>query len=230
MFAAIFRFAFGSKAVAGGAAGIAIQQAITQGCKRGVFSNEAGLGSSVMVHSSSNVKEPVTQGMWGIFEVFADTMVVCTLTALVVLTSGFVDLDTGRIAAGAAGSALVGQAFDAVFGALGSKLIAVCILLFAYSTTLGWSCYGCKAVEYLFGAGAGAFYRVLFVALMPLGAVMRLDLAWTLSDTFNGLMMLPNLIGVIALSGTVVKITQNYLARKLHGSAAPPLLSAGETI
>lgn len=149
---------------------------------------------------------------------------------LAVLTSGFVDLDTGRIAAGAAGSALVGQAFDAVFGTLGSKLIAVCILLFAYSTTLGWSCYGCKAVEYLFGAGAGAGYRVLFVALMPVGAVMRLDLAWTLSDTFNGLMMLPNLIGVIALSGTVVRITQNYLARKLHGSPAPPLLSAGETM
>ena len=201
------------------------------GASSGVlFSNEAGLGSSVMVHAASNVKEPVQQGMWGIFEVFADTMVVCTLTALVVLTSGFVDLDTGRIAAGAAGSALVGHAFDAVFGALGSKLIAVCILLFAYSTALGWSCYGCKAVEYLFGAGAGTFYRVLFVALMPAGAVMRLDLAWTLSDTFNGLMMLPNLIGVVALSGTVVKITQNYLARKLHGSAAPPLLSAGETI
>ena len=106
----------------------------------------------------------------------------------------------------------------------------MCILLFAYSTALGWSCYGCKAVEYL-GAGAGAGYRVLFVALMPVGAVIRLDLAWTLSDTFNGLMMLPNLIGVIALSGTVVRITQNYLARKLHGSAAPPLLkSAGETI
>ena len=179
-----------------------------------------------MVHAASNAKEPVQQGMWGIFEVFADTMVVCTLTALVVLASGFVEPDTGRIAAGAAGSALVGQAFDAVFGALGSKLIAVCILLFAYSTALGWSCYGCKAVEYLFGAGAGAFYRVLFVALMPVGAVMRLDLAWTLSDTFNGLMMLPNLIGVVALSGTVVRITQNYLDRKLHGSPAPPLWSA----
>ena len=229
-FASIFKGAFAMKAVGGGIVGSGVKAAVTWGMKRGVFSNEAGLGSSVMVHSSSNVKEPVAQGMWGIFEVFADTMVVCTLTALVVLTSGFVDLDTGRIAAGAAGSALVGQAFDAVFGTLGSKLIAVCILLFAYSTTLGWSCYGCKAVEYLFGAGTGAFYRVLFVALMPLGAVMRLDLAWTLSDTFNGLMMLPNLIGVIALSGTVVKITQNYLARKLHGSPAPPLLSAGETI
>ena len=228
--AAIVKGAFGLRAAGGGIVGYGLSRAVTWGFKRGAFSNEAGLGSSVMVHAASNVKEPVQQGMWGIFEVFADTMVVCTLTALVVLTSGFVDLDTGRIAAGAAGSALVGQAFDAVFGTLGSKLIAVCILLFAYSTTLGWSCYGCRAVEYLFGAGAGAGYRVLFVALMPLGAVMRLDLAWTLSDTFNGLMMLPNLIGVVALSGTVVRITQNYLARKLHGSPAPPLLSAGETI
>ena len=222
--ASIFTEAFSFRAVGGGVFGYAILVAMRQGFARGVFSNEAGLGSAPMAHAASNTRDPAEQGMWGIFEVFADTMVVCTLTALVLLTSGFVDLDTGRIAAGAAGSALVGQAFDAVFGALGSKLIAVCILLFAYSTTLGWSCYGCKAVEYLFGAGAGAGYRVLFVALMPVGAVMRLDLAWTLSDTFNGLMMLPNLIGVIALSGTVVRITQNYLARKLHGSPAPPLL------
>lgn len=224
--AAIGRGAFGLQAAGGGVVGYGLSRAITWGFKRGAFSNEAGLGSSVMVHAASNVKEPVQQGMWGIFEVFADTMVVCTLTALVVLTSGLVEPDTGRMAAGAAGSALVGQAFDAVFGALGAKLIAVCVLLFAYSTTLGWSCYGCKAVEYLFGAGAGAGYRVLFVAVMPLGAVMRLDLAWALSDTFNGLMMLPNLIGVVALSGTVVRITQNYLARKLHGSPLPPLRSA----
>ena len=224
--AAIVKGAFGLQAVGGGVVGYGLSRAVTWGFKRGAFSNEAGLGSSVMVHAASNVKEPVQQGMWGIFEVFADTMVVCTLTALVVLTSGFVEPDTGRMAAGAAGSALVGQAFDAVFGTLGAKLIAVCVLLFAYSTTLGWSCYGCKAVEYLFGAEAGAGYRVLFVAVMPLGAVMRLDLAWALSDTFNGLMMLPNLIGVVALSGTVVRITQNYLARKLHGSPLPPLRSA----
>lgn len=224
--AAIVKGAFGLQAAGGGVVGYGLSRAITWGFKRGAFSNEAGLGSSVMVHAASNVKEPVQQGMWGIFEVFADTMVVCTLTALVVLTSGFVDPDTGRMAAGAAGSALVGQAFDAVFGTLGAKLIAVCVLLFAYSTVLGWSCYGCKAVEYLFGAEAGAGYRVLFVAVMPLGAVMRLDLAWALSDTFNGLMMLPNLIGVVALSGTVVRITQNYLARKLHGSPLPPLRSA----
>ena len=224
--AAIVKGAFGLQAVGGGVVGYGLSRAITWGFKRGAFSNEAGLGSSVMVHAASNVKEPVQQGMWGIFEVFADTMVVCTLTALVVLTSGLVEPDTGRMAAGAAGSALVGQAFDAVFGTLGAKLIAVCVLLFAYSTVLGWSCYGCKAVEYLFGAEAGAGYRVLFVAVMPLGAVMRLDLAWALSDTFNGLMMLPNLIGVVALSGTVVRITQNYLARKLLGSPLPPLRSA----
>ena len=224
--AAIVKGAFGLQAAGGGVVGYGLSRAVTWGFKRGAFSNEAGLGSSVMVHAASDVKEPVQQGMWGIFEVFADTMVVCTLTALVVLTSGLVEPDTGRIAAGAAGSALVGQAFAAVFGALGSRLIAVCVLLFAYSTTLGWSCYGCKAVEYLLGAGAGRLYRVLFVAVMPVGAVMRLELAWALSDTFNGLMMLPNLIGVVALSGTVEKLTQNYLARKLHGSPLPPLRSA----
>ena len=228
--AAIFKGAFNLNAAGGGALGYGISQTITWGFKRGAFSNEAGLGSAVMVNSASNVKEPVHQGMWGVFEVFADTIVVCTLTALVILTTGVVDLESGAVLAGVQDNALVGQAFTAAFGSFGPKFIAVSILLFAYSTTLGWSCYGCKAVEYLFGTGTGTFYRVLFVALMPLGAVMRLDLAWTLSDTFNGLMMLPNLIGVVALSGTVVKITQNYLARKLHGSPAPPLLSAGETI
>ena len=230
VFTAIFKGAFGLRAVGGGIVGSGVKLALTWGMKRGVFSNEAGLGSAVMVNSASNVKEPVHQGMWGVFEVFADTIVVCTLTALVILTTGVVELESGAVLAGVQDNALVGQAFTAAFGSFGPKFIAVSILLFAYSTTLGWSHYGTKAVEYLFGAGAGTFYRVLFVALMPLGAVMRLDLAWTLSDTFNGLMMLLNLIGVIALSGTVVKITQNYLARKLHGSAAPPLLSAGETI
>ena len=122
MFAAIFRFAFGSKAVAGGAAGIAIQQAITQGCKRGVFSNEAGLGSSVMVHSSSNVKEPVAQGMWGIFEVFFDTFVVCTMTAIVVLSSGYIDLETGLAVAGVDDATLVARAFGNVFAPLAKNL------------------------------------------------------------------------------------------------------------
>ncbi|MGN0983991.1 MAG: alanine/glycine:cation symporter family protein, partial [Gemmiger sp.] len=150
-FTAIFKGAFALRAVGGGIVGSGVKMALTWGMKRGVFSNEAGLGSSVMVHSSSNVKEPVRKGMWGIFEVFADTIVVCTLTALTVLTSGLVDLNNGAVLSENAGSALVGQAFATVFGSLGPMFIAVAILLFAFSTVLGWSHYGSVAFEYLFG-------------------------------------------------------------------------------
>ena len=225
MFAAIFRFAFGSKAVAGGAAGIAIQQAITQGCKRGVFSNEAGLGSSVMVHSSSNAKEPVTQGMWGIFEVFFDTFVVCTMTAIVVLSSGCIDLETGLAVAGVDDATLVAQAFGNVFGPFGEKFVALAMLLFAFTTVLGWSQYGTKAVEYLFGEKATKIYKVIFVVMILSGAVMTSSLAWDISDTFNGLMMLPNLIGVVVLCPMVMKITKNYVNRKIKGIPEEPVLS-----
>ena len=225
MFAAIFRFAFGSKAVAGGAAGIAIQQAITQGCKRGVFSNEAGLGSSVMVHSSSNVKEPVIQGMWGIFEVFFDTFVVCTMTAIVVLSSGYIDLETGLAVAGVDDATLVARAFGNVFGPFGEKFVALAMLLFAFTTVLGWSQYGTKAVEYLFGEKATKIYKVIFVVMILSGAVMTSSLAWDISDTFNGLMMLPNLIGVVVLCPMVMKITKNYVNRKIKGIPEEPVLS-----
>lgn len=227
-FAAIFKGAFGLRAAGGGVLGYGINMAITWGFKRGAFSNEAGLGSSVMVHSSSNVKEPVQQGMWGIFEVFADTIVVCTLTALTMLCSGLVDLETGQMLTDVAGSALAGQAFATVFGALGPKFIAVSILLFAYSTVLGWSQYGTKAFEYLFGTAATVGYKVFFVVLIMAGATMKLDLAWDLSDTFNGLMMIPNLIGVLALSGTVAEITRNYIDRTFHGAKIRPMWSAFE--
>ena len=228
-FAAIFKGAFALPAAGGGILGYGISQAITWGFKRGAFSNEAGLGSSVMVHSSSNVREPVQQGMWGIFEVFADTIVVCTLTALVVLTTGFVDLETGHMLSDVQGSALVGQAFSTVFGHYGPKFVAVSILLFAYSTVLGWSHYGTKAFEYLFGTKASVGYKVVFVGMVMVGATMKLGLAWDLSDTFNGLMMLPNLIGVLALSGTVAKITKNYIERRLCGRDIAPMWSAFET-
>ena len=226
--ASIFKGAFGFKAAGGGVLGYGVNAAITWGFKRGAFSNEAGLGSSVMVHSSSNVKEPVQQGMWGIFEVFADTIVVCTLTALVILTTGLVDLDTGRMLTGVQGSALVGEAFATVFGGLGPKFIAVSILLFAYSTVLGWSHYGTKAFEYLFGTKASIGYKMAFVLVVVVGATMKLGLAWDLSDTFNGLMMIPNLIGVLALSGTVVAITKNYFARRVRGENIEPMWSAFE--
>ena len=225
-FVSIFKGAFAMKAAGGGVLGYGVSRAITWGFKRGAFSNEAGLGSSVMVHSSSNVKEPVQQGMWGIFEVFADTIVVCTLTALVILTSGFVDLDTGHMLTDVQGSALVGQAFSTVFGAFGPKFIAVAILLFAYSTVLGWSHYGTKAFEYLFGTRASRGYQLVFVVMVVVGATMKLDLAWDLSDTFNGLMMVPNLIGVLSLSGTVAKITKNYIDRKFHCKSLEPMWSA----
>jgi len=229
-FKAIFDFAFGIKAVGGAAAGLAIRAAITWGFKRGVFSNEAGLGSSVMVHSASNVKEPVRQGMWGIFEVFADTMIVCTLTALVVLTSGLVDLNTGAMLSQAEDSVLVAEAFAGVFGKAGSAFVAIAILLFAFTTVLGWSYYGSKSWEYLFGTKSTVIYKVVFVLFVIVGATISLKLAWDISDTFNGLMALPNLIGVVALSPVVVKITKNYVDRILKKKKVEPVLSADPEI
>ena len=225
VFASIFRFAFGIQAVAGGAAGIAISQVITQGCKRGVFSNEAGLGSSVMVHSSSNVKEPVKQGMWGIFEVFFDTMIVCTMTAIVVLSSGYIDLETGMATPGVNDATLVSQAFGNAFGHVGEIFIAIAMLLFAFTTVLGWSQYGTKAVEYLFGAKGVKIYKMIFVLMIMSGAVMTSSLAWDISDTFNGLMMIPNLIGVVALLPLVAKITKNYVERKIQGKNVEAMVS-----
>ena len=225
-FVSIFKGAFSAKSATGGVVGYGIQMAITWGFKRGAFSNEAGLGSSVMVHSSSNVKEPVRQGMWGIFEVFADTIIVCTLTALVVLTSGLVDLESGKMISENVKSALVGEAFGTIFGKAGPMFIAIAILLFAYSTVLGWSHYGTTAWGYSFGDKSSIIYKIVFVVMIFFGCTMSLDLAWDLSDTFNGLMMIPNLIGVIALCPIVSKITKNYIDRNLHNKDIDPMISA----
>ncbi len=224
--ASIFKGAFAMQAVGGGIVGYGVKLAVTWGMKRGVFSNEAGLGSSVMVHSASNVREPVMQGMWGIFEVFADTIVVCSLTAFAILSSGVVDLDTGHMISTSASTALVSEAFASVFGKAGAAFIAIAILLFAYSTVLGWSQYGMRAFEYLFGTKATIVYRVVFVVFILVGATMNLQLAWDLSDTFNGLMAIPNLIGVLSCSGVVLKITKNYVDRKLFGKDEEPIYSA----
>lgn len=229
VFKAIFKGAFGMQAAAGGMVGYGIKLAIEWGMKRGVFSNEAGLGSSVMVHSNSNVKEPVKQGMWGIFEVFADTIVVCTLTAFAILSSGLINLQTGALTEGFTDltkNDLVATVFNQKFGVIGSGFIAVSIMLFAFSTVLGWSHYGTKACEYLLGEKWTIIYRVLFVICVFGGAVMGDNLAWDLADTFNGLMMIPNLIGVIVLSGTVAKITKNYVDRHIRGLQVEPMYSA----
>ena len=230
-FGAIFENAFTANAAWGGAGGFVLATVIQAGFKRGAFSNEAGLGSSVMVHSNSNVKEPVKQGIWGIFEVFADTMVVCTMTALVILTSGVIDLKTGMLAEGTSGDAtLVAKAFDTVFSVgnvkIGSMFIAIAILLFAFTTVLGWSHYGTKAWEYLFGTKSTMFYKIVFVLMIMSGAVMTSSLAWDISDTFNGLMMIPNLIGVLSLSTLVMKITKNYVDRRIKKKEGiKPMLS-----
>ena len=226
-FKSIFVNAFTPTAAVGGGIGVVVSKVMTQGFKRGVFSNEAGLGSSVMVHANSNIKEPVKQGMWGIFEVFADTMIVCTMTALVVLTSGAYNTETGAILEGYTDATLVAGAFNQVFswGDIGEKFIAIAMFLFAFTTVLGWSHYGTKAWEYLFGTKSTIVFKIIHIITIMFGAVMTSSLAWDISDTFNGLMMIPNLIGVVVLFPLVMKITKNYVNRKIKGKEEEPILS-----
>ena len=228
IFSSIFRFALGPDAVAGGVAGTAVQLAfntIKNGCKRGVFSNEAGLGSSVMVHSNTSVREPVRQGMWGIAEVFLDTMIICTLTALVVLGSGAIDLETGLAATGTNDATLVTEAFGTMLGKPGEWFVVIAITLFAFTTVLGWSYYGAKVTEYLLGVTCGRIYRLIFIGVMVFGAVMESNLAWSISDTFNGLMMIPNLIGLIVHVPFLIRLTKNYTDRRIRGKDIAPMLS-----
>lgn len=220
-FGAIFREAFNFRAGVGGVAGYGIAVAMNKGVARGVFSNEAGLGSSVMVHSASDVKEPVVQGMWGIFEVFTDTIVMCTLTALTILCSGVYDQGAYEAAMGTAafgemanGAALTNNAFASVFGPFGSIFTAIALSLFAFSTFLGWSYYGERGMEYLFGPKAVPVYKVMFIVVVMLGCVARLELVWNISDTFNALMAVPNLIAVLLLSKQVFDELKGYYARR----------------
>ncbi len=219
-FCAIFKGAFSFKSACGGVGGYAFLRTASWGVKRGVFSNEAGLGSSVTVHCESDIEEPVEQGMWSIFEVFFDTMVVCTLTALAVLTSGAV-YDASTVNK----TALAALAFSKSFGRAGGVFVSAAVLLFAFSSMLGWSHYGLRGAEYVFGEKAGKCYKILFILLTFAGAVMDADIAIAFSDTFNGLMILPNLIGISALSGTVLNVTKNYAERKFNGRALRPALS-----
>nr|WP_297174399.1 sodium:alanine symporter family protein [uncultured Agathobaculum sp.] len=215
--AQILSAAFDWQAGAGGIAGYGMAQAIRVGVSRGVFSNEAGLGSSVMVHTAADAKEPCEQGMWAVFEVFFDTIVMCTVTALVILASGAYDAARYGLAAGTplldrltTGAELTAAAFSAALGPLGGGFVAVSLALFAFSTLLGWSYYGQRAAEYLLGRRAVPVYKALFVAAAAVGCVMRLDLAWAISDTFNGLMALPNLAGVLMLRREVVAEWRRY--------------------
>jgi AGCS family alanine or glycine:cation symporter len=228
VFASIFRFALGPTAVKGGIAGSAVQVAlntIKNGCKRGVFSNEAGLGSSVMVHSTSCTREPVRQGLWGMAEVFLDTFIICTITAVVILSSGIVDLKTGAVPVGINDATLVAQIFGSRLGKPGEYFVVVAITLFAFTTVMGWSFYGAKVVEYMFGTTVAKLYRMFFVVLIIFGAVMESNLAWDISDTFNGLMMIPNLIGLVAQIPLIIKLTRNYRERRIQGKDVEAMLS-----
>lgn len=230
-FALIFSNIFSFKAAIGGATGFAFSQIIQKGLARGVFSNEAGLGSSVIAHSASQTREPVKQGFWGIFEVFFDTFIICTLTALVVLVS----MDQQTLYGGAYADTVVSmKAFESVFGGFGTVVYSIIIPLFAFTTILAWSYYGEKCVDFLFRKTgdkgrkiATTVFKIAYVLLVIVSALIDGELAWAISDTFNGLMALPNLLGVVAMSGLVAKITKNYLDRK-KGLDVKPMLSAYE--
>ena len=207
-FQKIFVGAFTPKAVLGAGSGILLKETIVWGLRRSAFSNEAGLGSAAIAHAAAETKGPVQQGLYGIFEVFADTLVICTLTGLTIIVSG-VDITFGV----KPGSELISGAFATVFGdKIASLFIAVALMLFAFSTILGWALYGSRCAEYLFGMKAGKVYQLIFIPMVVVGATTSLDIVWDVADTFNGLMAIPNFIALFALSGTVAKLTKEYFA------------------
>lgn len=283
IFSSIFKNAFDFKAIAGGAGGIAVSRCISTGMRRGVFSNEAGLGGCVTVSSCSSTNKSAEQGMWGIFQVFFDTIIICSLTAFVILSTNiqavnpdyalshlsdqtqYICLDSGvsgntgnimltdrnanSVLAYSAesgsfeetgkytytnimqisgnysdgklqsvdlseveGISLVALAFTAHLGSFAGKLLSIATVLFAFSTVLGWSSYASVAVEYLFGKKAISLYFVLCGILAFVGSVLKIDVVWTLSDIFNGLMVIPNVIGLIAHRREVSAETDSYLA------------------
>ncbi len=231
-FSMIFSNIFGFKAMAGGFGGYAFSMVIKKGMARGVFSNEAGLGSSVIAHSASETREPVKQGLWGIFEVFFDTFVICTFTAILVLTTFINNGAIETFTADSSDSAISMLAFSDNFGMFGTITFSIVLPLFAFTTILAWSYYGEKATEFLFvklGKKCSAVsifvFKLIYIVMIVASAVIESDLIWSISETFNGLMALPNLIAVVLLSGTVVKITKNYYARK-NGDNIEPMLSA----
>ena len=205
-FAAIFRGAFSPAAVTGGVVG-AMFTSMKKGVSRGIFSNEAGLGTASIAHASAHVDGPVKQGLYGVFEVFADTIVICTLTALVILLGG-AEITYGQ----AAGADLTISGFTSTYGSWVSVVTAVAMCSFAFSTILGWGLYGTRCIEFLFGTRVNKPFMLVYSAVAVLGATVNLGLLWDISDTFNGLMVIPNLIAVVLLSPVAVKLIREYFA------------------
>ena len=207
--------AFNPEAVAGGLAGVGIKTALTKGVGRGIFSNEAGLGSAPIAHAAADVKHPVEQGIFGVFEVFMDTIVVCTMTAMVVLLGvGVQNIEYGTDI----GANLTIMGFESVFGSgFPGIAVAICLSLFALSTVLAWALYGTRCVEYLLGYKASKVYQVIFCLFACIAGAVKLDLAWGIADTLNGLMAIPNLIGLALLSPIVINLTKEYFAEVKAG-------------
>ena len=205
---AIIRGAFDPAAVTGGAVG-SFFMSMKKGVSRGIFSNEAGLGTGSIAHACADTRKPVKQGFFGIFEVFIDTIVICTLTALVILCSG-VPVGYGA----AAGAELTISGFTSVYGGWVSIFTAVAMCCFAFSTIIGWGLYGTRCIEFLFGSKANKPFMLVYSLVAIVGATMNLGLMWSIAETFNGLMVIPNLIAVFLLSGVVVKMVKDYFAGK----------------
>ena len=205
-FMKIFSTAFTPEALFGASTGIVLKQTIIWGLRRSAFSNEAGLGSAAIAHAAAETKGPVNQGLYGIFEVFIDTIVICSLTALAIISSG-VPIEFGV----KPGSELITAALATVFGAKFAALfVAFALMLFAFSTVLGWSLYGTRCVQYLFGHKGIHVFQVVFIVVVVVGCVSPLEFVWDVADTFNGLMAIPNFVGLFALSGVVAAETRKY--------------------
>ena len=202
VFSSIFQGAFQPRSVTGGLVG-SMLLTMRSGVARGIFSNEAGLGTASIAHATADTDSPVRQGLFGIFEVFVASMVICTLTALVILCSG-VEVHYGA----AAGAELTIEGFIRSYGSVASLLAALVLCCFAFSTILGWGLYGLRCVEYLFGSRAGKPFLIVYSLVAILGATLELELIWNVADTFNALMSIPNLIAVALLSPVVVELIQ----------------------
>lgn len=206
MFALVMKSAFTGTAATGGFAGAAVWLAIQMGVARGIFSNEAGLGSGSIAHAAAKTNSPVRQGFISMLGTFTDTLIICSLT-------GFVILSTGAWQGEAKAAGMTVEAFSTVFS-FGGELVTVALVLFAFTTILGWSYYGERSVEYLFGKKAIIPFRVVWISAVPIGAMAKLDLVWLVADTLNALMAIPNLIALVLLAPVVVKLTKDYLEKQ----------------
>lgn len=204
----VFKSAFTPAAAVGGFAGATVQQAIQRGIARGVFSNESGLGSAPIAAAAAKSDNPVEQGLISMTGTFIDTLIICTLTGLTILVTG---QWSGE---GLEGAPLTQAAFATVFGNTGSIALTISLVLFAFTTILGWSYYGERCIEFLFGTKSILPYRLLFVAMVALGGFLKLDLVWAIADIVNGLMALPNLVALLALSPVIIKETRQYFTDK----------------